>query len=114
MLASVEQAGDGFWLGAGCAVLVVAVASFLFRCAPRCSRLVCGATLAAVFHPLLGLACETVGREFVWTAGIGCAVRLGLAYAMPVAAVTTIELVLGLVFVMSAAMGMASTPALLE
>ena len=33
-----------------------------------------------------------------WTVGIGCIVRLGIAYAMPVAAVTTIELALGLVF----------------
>ena len=61
--------------------------------------------MVIVSHPFLRVLCgvvwqlaETVVHEFAWTAGIGCIVRLGIAYVMPVAAVTTIELALGLVF----------------
>ena len=61
--------------------------------------------MVIVSHPFLRVLygvvwqlAETVAHELVWTAGIGCVVRLGIAYAVPVAAVTTIERALGLVF----------------
>ena len=102
---SVHTDLDDFHLGVVTTLLVVAVAAFLCRCAPRCSRLVGGTTLVVVSHPFLRVLygvvwqlAETVVHEFAWTVGIGYVVRLGIAYAMPVAAVTTIELALGLVF----------------
>ena len=51
-----------------------------------------------VIYGVVWQLAETVVHEMAWTVGIGCIVRLGIAYAMPVAAVTTIELALGLVF----------------
>lgn len=102
---SVHMDLDEFYLGVVATLLVVAVAAFLCRCAPRCSRLVGGTTLVVVSHPFLRViygivwqSAETVVHEMAWTVGIGCIVRLGIAYAMPVAAVTTIELALGFVF----------------
>ena len=44
---------DEFYLGVVTTLLVVAVAAFLCRCAPRCSRLVGGTTLVVVSHPFL-------------------------------------------------------------
>ena len=53
---------------------------------------------ARVVYGIVWHLAEAVIHEMAWTVGIGCIVRLGIAYAMPMAAVTTIELALGLVF----------------
>ena len=53
---------------------------------------------ARVVYGIVWHLAEAVIHEMAWTVGIGCIVRLGIAYVMPVAAVTTIELALGLVF----------------
>lgn len=84
---------------------VIAMAVFLCRCAPRYSRLVGRATLIAMLYPFLRVVygivlqlAETAASEIAWTVGIGCIVRLGIGYVMPVVAVTTTEMALWLAF----------------
>ena len=47
---------------------------------------------ARVVYGIVWHLAEAVIHEMAWTVGIGCIVRLGIAYVMPVAAVTRREL----------------------